>query len=577
MPGLIGLVKNNSNCQINFNTAFDELSYGYNNIKDNLYVDEYIFAQRVHLGIIGEKSSPFTKDNVKIWIEGEIYNQKFIEQKTNRKFSSFSEILFCNYKKGNLADILSLVDGYFCAAIYDKKERKVYLISDRYGFKPLYYSSKNFAWSSELKSFRHLAQSLSLNFDAIKTFLNLGHFIGNTTYFKDIHLLDASTILEYNIETKHTHKIRYWSWSNIAQQNISLEESTDLLYHYLKKAVESRVGMDINEKTGITLSGGIDSRVLLSFTDIKIPALTFGTKNCRDYLLAQKVARKKKTKHKLLELNDYNWFEGKLDAIWNTDGMFNLMHMHSSPFMKDFPKEFSINLNGFSGDLNVGGGWITNPNSKITEEVAIDKFANGYKLTNISDSFYNVPHEDPFFIDNRVRRFTNMGTIQNAKYLEQRKPFFENELVQFTYSIPDEYRLDGLVYKKMISKHLKDLFWSIPTTHSIYPVNRENSSFLHLKNKLIHGLMRTKLLPQYNWKYTNYEKWYYQPSFQKLIKDLFKDSIISDYCSQLNINLLEFDTKNLNAAQVEKRLMFITLEIWFKQFYTNTYLTENDK
>ena len=562
MPGLIGTVNQNINSIIGFQKAFDELTIDYTNIKDELYQDESIIAQRAHLGIFGEQSSPFTKNNNYAWVEGEIYNHQLIEKELGQNFTSFSEILLHCYEKNTLQNTLAIVDGYFCAVIYDKTNKKILLISDRYGFKPLYFNSKHFAWSSELKSFKHFeSNSLELNYEAISTFLDLGQFMGNTTYFKDIEIIDASTVLEYDILTSSIKKERYWLWSNIKQQNISLNESADVLYFHLKKAVESRLDLNENEKIGVNLSGGIDSRVLLSQTDQSIPAITFGTPTCRDYLLAKKVSHKKNIPHTLFELNEHNWFNGKLESIWNTDGMFNLMHMHPSPYVNDFIKYYSINLNGFAGDLNIGGGWITKLNSKISIDVAKSKFCSGVQLTNIDDSFYNFPHEDPYFIDNRVRRFTNMGTIQNSKTIEQRKPFFENDLIQFIYSIPDEYRQNGLVYNQMIKKHLKELFWNIPTTHSIYPVNRERDYYLRFKTKLKHGLMKIGFVQQYNWKYTNYEDWYYQPNFQSLIKELFKESILFEHAHSLKIGLPQFHDKNLTIAQIEKNLIYITVEI----------------
>jgi hypothetical protein len=575
MPGLLGLINNRPDAIQHFNNAFQELSQGYKNTKDSIYSDKNIIAQRVHLGIIGEKQTPFSKNDIHIWIEGEIYNKEVIEKHLYCSFNSFSEVLRHSYHQNILSQVLSLIDGYFCAVIYDKNHGKINLISDRFGFKPLYYNKNNFAWSSELKSFRHFQNcENNLNYLAIKSFLELGHFIGNTTYFKNIEFLDAATILEYDISTESFTKYRYWNWSEIKQQNISLDESADLFFYHIKKAVQSRIKEDENNKLGITLSGGIDSRVLLSQIPKKIPAITFGTKNSRDYLIAKKVADKRKTAHVFFELNDSNWFNNKLQAIWNTDGMFNLMHMHSSPFSHQFPDYLSINFNGFAGDLTIGGGWISELNTKITKGIAYSKFGKGCELTNINDIFYNIPHEDPYYIDNRVRRFTNMGTIQNSKYFEQRKPFFENNLLQFTYSIPDEHRKDGMVYNTMIQKHLKELFWHIPTTHSIFPVGRNNSSYLKVKNKCKHSLIKMGLLPPYNWKYTNYEGWYYQTNFQNLVKELFKESILFDHNNTLSLKFPDFSQKNLSIAEIEKNLMLITIEIWFKQFFLSQYLHE---
>ena len=54
--------------------AINTISYSSSDIFDDIFSDEKIITSRVHLGIIGEKSSPFQKLGVYSWIDGDIYN-----------------------------------------------------------------------------------------------------------------------------------------------------------------------------------------------------------------------------------------------------------------------------------------------------------------------------------------------------------------------------------------------------------------------------------------------------------------------------------------------------------------------
>jgi len=64
--------------------------------------------------------------------------------------------------------------------LYDKKERQVYLITDRYGYKPLYRGiiKGNLVWSSELKGFLgHIDFEPVIDTQAVEEFFNVGYLL----------------------------------------------------------------------------------------------------------------------------------------------------------------------------------------------------------------------------------------------------------------------------------------------------------------------------------------------------------------------------------------------------------------
>ena len=96
-----------------------------------------------------------------------------------------------------------MVDGYFCAVLYDSKRKRIVIISDRYGLKPLFIMNRNglFAWSSELKGLFPLhGFDKIISGDSIRCFLDVGHFIGNLTWFEGVSMMPPSTMLVYDIE-----------------------------------------------------------------------------------------------------------------------------------------------------------------------------------------------------------------------------------------------------------------------------------------------------------------------------------------------------------------------------------------
>lgn len=564
MPGLLGIIKTSNFDEKKFKTALASLSYARSDVQDSLLKDKHLIASRVHLGIIGNKNSPFQQGDLFLWIEGEIYNGKDLSSK------NFNEAICEAYSGNQLSDLLGKIDGYYVAVLYDQKKGKIIMWSDRYGLKPLYYSDpESFSWSSELKSFKHFLNIdyTNLDYAAIEYFIEHGQFVGDRTYFKNIKLLNASTLLCYDICTKKITTKRYWAWSSIKQQKFKFTEASEELFKKLSSSVSSRLDEKDEKHLGLTLSGGIDSRVLLSLAPSGTKTVTFGTKNCIDYKIAKQVAKKNSNPHQLFELGANNWLDGRIEAIKVTGGMFNMQHMHSAPFLKDFKEKYKININGFAGDLNVGGGWITKPNERISEKSILEKFGDISEFIDHTDSFYDSPHEDPFYLDVRARRFTTGGTIQSTSVWEQIKPFYSNEIMDFLYSLPDEYRINGKLYRDMIIKRTPQLFKNVHTTHNIFPLGQENNPLTKLKIKFNHGLIKLGIKPHYKWQYTSYSEWYDSKSFHRIRKDVGSNVILEKLpMSDKYIGYLNSDSK-IEEKNLSKAFAFITAEVWLRYFF----------
>ena len=67
-------------------------------------------------------------------------HQEELKSKYNVISASDNELLVNIYSSTKSFEFLRDIDGYYAATLYDKNESKVYLITDRYGFKPLYWS-----------------------------------------------------------------------------------------------------------------------------------------------------------------------------------------------------------------------------------------------------------------------------------------------------------------------------------------------------------------------------------------------------------------------------------------------------
>jgi len=475
------------------------------------------------------------------WIDGEIYNLNEVLELFKYNSKTFSELLIDAYTNKKLETVLSKIDGCFTAILYNKSELK--LISDRYGMKPLYIwnNEDNFAWVSEVKALLALkCFKPEINTKAIKCFMDLGHLLGDLTWFRDVKMINAASVITYSIKKRELlEEKRYWKWSNIKPQTLSFNEAAIRLSSLLQNAVQKRVKID--ERIGVSLSGGLDSRsVLAAINQVNgqnVVYFTFGKKDCDDIKIASKVTSIKNNPHYVFELNEKNWMNERFHSVWKTDGMISLLHLHNPESYEYLKELFDININGFIGDLSMGGSWIDELEKKITKGAANKKFGKHIEFTDLNNSFYNISHQDPYFIDTRVRRFTNMGLIRYSFNIETRRPFIDNDLIEFLYSLPDRYRYKSKLFKKTLLNYYPEYFENIPWQKTGYPISKEmtpHRRMILIIKKLLDKfpIIKTKK------NFTNYSGWLRTPSIVKLTKKILdpKNALYSNY---ININFIE--------------------------------------
>ena len=139
--------------------------------------DDHLTLGHLRLSIIdldSDANQPFEKDGSILVFNGEIYN--YLElQKTylsGYKFNTRSdtEVLITLLNKFGL-DILNELNGMFAFAYLNKK-KELFLVRDRFGVKPVYYTQvdKRFYFSSEIKPLLFLNPNNNLDESIIKSY-----------------------------------------------------------------------------------------------------------------------------------------------------------------------------------------------------------------------------------------------------------------------------------------------------------------------------------------------------------------------------------------------------------------------
>ena len=224
---------------------------------------------------------------------GEIYNFSDIRDELSTRYhiqfrsASDTEVLLEAFVSWGVDQTLTKIVGMYAIALYDRKEKKLFLIRDRMGEKPLYYGfvNGNFVFASTLnaigtwKEFNH-----KIDKSVLKLYLQYGYIPAPYSIYEGIYKLEAGCCLTIQLPYVKYDKHVYWDIKEIAvngQNHIfsgGFEEASDKLERLIKKSVQRQLVADV--PVGAFLSGGTDSTAVVaiaqSLSSQKLKTFTIG-------------------------------------------------------------------------------------------------------------------------------------------------------------------------------------------------------------------------------------------------------------------------------------------------------------
>lgn len=310
----------------------------------------------------------YSTDRKKVIIyNGEVYNFRKLKFKYFTSTEQFStntdtEVVLRLYEKFGI-DAFSMLEGMFAFSIYDKEKKKIYIVRDYFGEKPLYYTvSKNqIIWASELKSIlKVLPEDRIISFEGLNLYFRLTYIPAPYTIYKNIYKLESGHYIEIDCMTGmiDIHEIEYKKHDN--KKDISLKEAQNEIHKLVLDSVESRMISDV--PVGTFLSGGVDSSIvsycasLLSINKINTFSIGFEKKEFDETDKSRVVAKLIKSNHhefiigekELLDIND--------TVLENFDEPFADSSAIATYFVAQKTSDFvKVALTGDGGDEVFGG------------------------------------------------------------------------------------------------------------------------------------------------------------------------------------------------------------------------------
>jgi asparagine synthase (glutamine-hydrolysing) len=249
-----------------------------------------------------------------ITYNGEIYSAAELRpelEAVGRRFRGHSDtevIVEAIAEWGVRATVERLI-GMFAFAVWDRKDRRLSLVRDRLGIKPLYWGRQNgrVVFASELKAFEVLPDwRPELDHDALASYLRFAYVPSPQSIYRGIDKLAPGHGVTIEGDGR-SEAWNYWSLADIARRgkdaplDVSDDEAANALEALLGDAVQRRLVSDV--PLGAFLSGGVDSSTVAALmrvrsnTAVRTYSIGFEEKDYDEAPHANSVARYIGTEH----------------------------------------------------------------------------------------------------------------------------------------------------------------------------------------------------------------------------------------------------------------------------------------
>lgn len=339
----------------------------------------------VDLSPTGEQPMISESGRYVIILNGEIYNFRALRHDLEAEGHRFrgtsdTEVMLAAFEEWGVAEAVPKFNGMFAFAVWDRRERVLYLSRDRMGEKPLYYgyAGDTFLFGSELKALaRHPKFQGAIDREALALYLRHNYIPAPYSVYQKISKLCPGCILTLRANGE-PQVSEYWSLKEAARRGIesplscSAEEAVEQLDELIRDAVGLQMLADV--PLGAFLSGGIDSSTIvgvmqaLSNRPVRTFTIGFAEKEFDEAIFAKEVARHLGTEHTELYVTPEEAMAVIPKLSWFYDEPFADSSQIPTYLVSQLARDgVTVSLSGDGGDELFGGYRIYRSVMKVND------------------------------------------------------------------------------------------------------------------------------------------------------------------------------------------------------------------
>lgn len=274
-------------------------------------------------------------ENLLLVHNGEFYDYQRIRARLTAQDARFgtksdSEIILHLYPRLGLSETLTHLRGEFAFSLYDRQQDSLYLVRDRFGVKPLYWTIANgkLIFGSELKVlFAHPEVNAEFASEGLYHQL-IQTMVPGTTAFKGIHQVPPGHVITFKREGGQFQisEEKYWDLNFPREQDraeISEEEAIERVREELLNAVALRLEADV--PVGSYLSGGIDSCAIIGLASacsqnpVRAFTIGFDDKAYDESAIATEMAERCAAEQDIMRLSGNELYGHFEETMWHTE------------------------------------------------------------------------------------------------------------------------------------------------------------------------------------------------------------------------------------------------------------------
>jgi asparagine synthase (glutamine-hydrolysing) len=334
------------------------------------------------------------------------------------------------------------LNGFFSGILIDQKTGQTVLFNDRYGLARLYVHESEDAiyFASEAKALLRILPKLrEFDTEGVAQFLTFGCTLGRRTLFRDVRLLPEASL--WSFKRLDCHKARYFypeSWE--AQEPLSSQSFITQFEATFKRILPRYI--DSESKTGISLTAGLDSRMIMAClpeTGKNAICYTYSGQSIDtlDAQLAARVAEACGLEHTILRIRPdfFANFGAHADrTVYVTDGCFGITGAHEIYMSQQARLLSSTRLTGVFGGEVLRGVSTFKPIGLSPQLVTREMLASMKLSAEQFSGRQGHPVTSAAFQEIPWNLFGAMAACRS--HLNLRSPYLDNDLVALAYRAP---------------------------------------------------------------------------------------------------------------------------------------------
>lgn len=332
------------------------------------YLDKCVALGHRRLSIIDLSSAGhqpmFLDEELIISFNGEIYNFLILKKELEVLGATFktqtdTEVILHAYRQWGTA-AFDCLEGIFAFALYDKTKRKLMLVRDHIGVKPLYYHFANnqLVFGSEVRIFNEFKPDWKENENWKILFLAFGSVPHPHTTLEGVYQLNPGYLMEINLDD-FSYEVHQYAQLKNKKTAVNAKEELEAVGKAVYAAVKKNLISDA--PLGIFLGGGIDSSLLTLLADqfqegIKTLSVNFDEASFDEYPFQKQVLKKtKNADHISYRVSEHKFWEC-LPDIWRAMDQPTIDGVNSY-FISRCAKSYGLKavLSGLGADEIFGG------------------------------------------------------------------------------------------------------------------------------------------------------------------------------------------------------------------------------